>query len=108
MERNRIRPMHSLIRAVLRANFCIQNVHHSWVIIHILYAGHLQLQRLPFCDVPDGRQQKRTKGGLARDLIFFSSPSILCCYIKTSLSSRVLLQTSTAEAVAHMAKKIKK
>lgn len=98
--------MHSLIRAVLHANFCIQNVHRSWVIVHVFYACHLQLQRLPFCDVPDGRQQRNTKAVLACcDLIFLSSPSILRRYIKTSLSGCVWLQTSTAEAVAHTAEK---
>lgn len=52
--------IHSPFGAVFHTNFCVQNVHHSWVIVHIFYPLHLQLKRLPFCYVPDRRQQKST------------------------------------------------
>lgn len=47
-----------LVRPICHIDFSVQDIHHGWVIIHILYTPYFQRQRFPFCDVPVDRQQK--------------------------------------------------
>lgn len=50
--------IHLLVRSIFHTDFGIQDIHHRWVIIHVLYTCHLQWQRVSFCDVPDERQHR--------------------------------------------------
>ena len=51
----------SLVWSIFHSDFCIQDVHHRRVIVHVLYTCHFQRQRFSFCQVPDGIN-KTTRG----------------------------------------------